>query len=813
MRTPPRRSLLAAGILAAGAAALAFAALALASEAPVPPERWRSAFDSRADVDVGGRLIVVLAAESLADRVRANGKLPPPAMQRRLVRRAERFQRRLLSELRDQGVVIRPEHTYTRTFNGFSAVLGARALAALERSPGVVGVYPVRAVHPATVTEVAITEAELGEDSGRHPAIGLPGRDGTGVTIAVLDTGVDARHPALSGHVLPGIDLVAGGGDGSRPESHGTRMAGLLVGRAPLRGVAPGAVVLPIRVLGPSFTRDGVAYAGRSDVLLEGFERAVDPDGDGDLVDAADVALAAVVEPYASFADSPEARAVAGTLRLGTLVVAAAGNDGAGSVGSGTIGAPGGAPAALTVGAVDTRDENQSVQVTLTAGGRRLLAGPARVLGALAPAEGSTLAGSEVAVIPADGSALVPRVREAASGGARAVLVYGSGLPAGALDLEESSAVPVLAVAIGPGERARASLEAGVDVSVSFGAVTSSDNASAGHVAPFSSRGPAVDGGLKPDLVAPGVGLVTADAGSDEDGLRFATVTGSSAAAATVAGAAALLAEARPKLDAGALRSALVGAGRPVEGVTDVAAHGAGLVDVEAAAGAALAAEPATLSATAGPGARSLVTLELRNLSTRPLGVELALEPDAGSDLSLAGGLEQLTVRAGARRAIELELSLPRAAAAGAGMVVVSSGGTELTRVPVIVTRPSSSRELVGVLDLSADAFRPSDASPAVLTFRAGIAERDGEGLAIEPVALLEVELLNARGRRLGVLARLRDLLPGRYSLGLTGRGPSGSPLPPGRYSVRLTAEPASVGEGAASRPSTATVPFRIVRP
>ena len=49
---------------------------------------------------------------------------------------------------------------------------------------------------------------------------------------------------------------------------------------------------------------------------------------------------------------------------------------------------------------------------------------------------------------------------------------------------------------------------------------------------------------MKPDLVAPGVGLATADAGPEPDGTeRYATATGSSAAAAVVAGAAALVAE------------------------------------------------------------------------------------------------------------------------------------------------------------------------------------------------------------------------------------------------------------------------------
>ena len=55
------------------------------------------------------------------------------------------------------------------------------------------------------------------------------------------------------------------------------------------------------------------------------------------------------------------------------------------------------------------------------------------------------------------------------------------------------------------------------------------------------------------------------------------------------------------------------------------------------------------------------------------------------------------------------------------------------------------------------------------------------------------------KGKPLGVLSRIHDLLPGRYAFGLTGRGPAGKPLAPGRYVVRLRAHPPAgdVGAGA----------------
>ena len=77
------------------------------------------------------------------------------------------------------------------------------------------------------------------------------------------------------------------------------------------------------------------------------------------------------------------------------------------------------------------------------------------------------------------------------------------------------------------------------------------------------ARGLALDGSAGPGVAAPGVGLVTSVPGRNEGGAaRYGTISGSSAAAAVVAGAAALLAQARPDLDAAGLRGALVASAR-----------------------------------------------------------------------------------------------------------------------------------------------------------------------------------------------------------------------------------------------------------
>jgi hypothetical protein len=177
----------------------------------------------------------------------------------------------------------------------------------------------------------------------------------------LLDTGVDRAQPYLRGRIRDGIDIV-GGSDlalaAPHPdnpavlERHGTELAGIIVGAsgpADLTGVATGAWVLPIRVAG--WQRDaggGYAVFARTDQVLAGLERAVDPNADGVAHDAARIAVVGVAEPYNAFADGPLAEAVAGAVRLDTLVVAAAGNDGFGVSDAvvrefGSVAGPGGA--------------------------------------------------------------------------------------------------------------------------------------------------------------------------------------------------------------------------------------------------------------------------------------------------------------------------------------------------------------------------------------------------------------------------------------------------------------------------------------
>jgi type VII secretion-associated serine protease mycosin len=90
---------------------------------------------------------------------------------------------------------------------------------------------------------------------------------GEGVIVAVVDSGVDAKHEDLIGQVLPGIDLVDGTGDGrTDPVGHGTTVASLIAGnndKVGVVGIAPKAKILPVRVLDRQNRYDDASVVAR----------------------------------------------------------------------------------------------------------------------------------------------------------------------------------------------------------------------------------------------------------------------------------------------------------------------------------------------------------------------------------------------------------------------------------------------------------------------------------------------------------------------------------------------------------------------
>ena len=548
---------------------------------------------------------------------------------------------------------------------------------------------------------------------------------------------------------------------------------------------------------------------------------AVDPNGNGDAHDAARIALVRRRRAVRAFADGPLALAAAGAAALDTLVVAPAGNDGPAGPAFGSIGGPGGAPAALTVGAADLRRETATVRVVVRSGLGVLLDRELPLAGAAAPraplsltvtrprrdaATGprgtllaryfddrgySLVAGHAALLARATGPA--DDARDAVLAGAAAILVDGL-VPAGALGLDDRLDVPVVGLPPSVAASVRTALARGVEVEVSLGAPGWRANERQARVAPFSSHGLAFGGDVKPEVAIAGVELVTADPGRNADRTaRYGTISGSSAAAALAGGAAAVLAQIRPGLDAAALKGALVGTAVPTP-LSPNAAQGAGVVDAAAASAAEVIADPATVGFGAAdePGWKAVRRIAVRNVSSRRVTVEVAAAVEEIAGVSVTAKPTRVRLAPGTQGIVTLTAHVsfvPRGLGAieGRARLEVSGGGRVF--VPWVVAFPLRGSALIGGVTLSATSFRASDRAPAVLTVQAGQVRDLAGRRQLRPLSRLDVELWRGR-ERLGVLARLRDVLPGRYAFGLTGRGPRGGRLARGPYRLRVVALP-----------------------
>jgi len=176
-------------------------------------------------------------------------------------------------------------------------------------------------------------------------------------------------------------------------------------------------------------------------------------------------------------------------------------------------------------------------------------------------------------------------------------------------------------------------------------------------------------------------------------------------------------------------------------------------------------------------------------VSGRDLPVTLAVRRQDHGAAAARFSLDpaRAVIRPGASVVVRLRARAEPASAPIEGVVVARVRGGGAIRVPWAIAPPVHG-PLLGAVSLVPAAFAASDRRPALLTVDAGRVLAGSRATEIRPLARLDVELYRSTGERVGLLARLRDVLPGRIELGLTGRDPAGRPLPPGRYVVRVVA-------------------------
>jgi len=206
----------------------------------------------------------------------------------------------------------------------------------------------------SNVTYISLDRTVLATDDYTTAAMNAPlawsaGLDGTGIGIAIIDSGIYS-HPDLNSstgasRVVYRQSFV--GGKLNDDYGHGTHVAGIAAGNgsvsANMRGVAPNAKLIDLRVLDAN-------GASNDSVVIAAIEKAVSLKNTSSNVRVINLSLGRPI--YESCAKDPLCSAVEAAWKKGVVVVVAAGN--LGRNGYGTILAPGNSPHAITVGCMKT---------------------------------------------------------------------------------------------------------------------------------------------------------------------------------------------------------------------------------------------------------------------------------------------------------------------------------------------------------------------------------------------------------------------------------------------------------------------------
>ena len=223
------------------------------------------------------------------------------------------------------------------------------AMAAMLLAPALAAAAP----GPAAAAPGPAGAPEYWFDAWRVPQLWRDGARGQRITIAEIDTGVNAALPELQGRVLPGADFGASGGDGRTDREinefgHGTAMASIMVGRSGvlgMTGLAPAATVLPIAV-----PLAGTTGASADDHLPRAIRWAADH---GAKIISMSLGGSRTQGHNARSCPDSEQQAIFHALSKGAVLFASSGNRG---TSDNAVEEPGVCLGVVSVGAVDQRN-------------------------------------------------------------------------------------------------------------------------------------------------------------------------------------------------------------------------------------------------------------------------------------------------------------------------------------------------------------------------------------------------------------------------------------------------------------------------
>ncbi len=418
------------------------------------------------------------------------------------------------------------------------------------------------------------------------------GLDGSGVRVAVIDTGIDYHHAALGGSgdpadyagndptviepgtfptakVIGGYDFVGSqwtGGAGAPAEApdpdplddsgpaagHGTHVADILAGA---QGVAPGASLYGLKVCSSitPFTCSGMA-------VIQAIDFALDPDNDGDPSDAVDIINLSLGHGFGQPLDDAVILAVENASALGALTVASAGNGG--HLPFYIVASPSVAPSALSVAqtqapyaALQTIDVDGQAYLAVEQTWAPPLTGAISAPVQYADGAGGNLLGCEEFAPGSLGGRIVLvdrgvcnftlKARNVSLAGGLATII-GLNAPGPPISGGDGGDRPIIAPAYIISQVDAGAIKAAIASGGGAGVLDPGRQASlVGQMFSGSSRGPSQQlNAIKPEIGAPGVSR-SARVGTGVETEPFA---GTSGAAPMVAGAAALLLQAEPGL-------------------------------------------------------------------------------------------------------------------------------------------------------------------------------------------------------------------------------------------------------------------------
>lgn len=670
--------------------------------------------------------------------------------------------------------------TYQVVFNGLSVAIPgvdeATVRARLRSLPGVAQVYQDQ---PRELTMYSSLPMINAEQAWNYRAIGGQQNAGRGIKIAVIDTGIKVDHPFFNpegysypsgypkgdtAHTTPKVIVARAyfrpdqpplpGSETPEPgpedSSHGTHVAGTAAGVAnttataydvtrTISGVAPRAYLMSYKAF---YANESIfSQMAFETELIAALEDAVEDDADvisnswggRDNVDAH-------FDPVSVAANAAS--------DAGVVVVFSAGNSG---------------PSKSTA---DSRDyTNKLIMVGATTTNQTMAAGFVDVTapegvpdtlrdspytgadfgefisdGAVGPApylpvhhvSGSSLAcdplpegslNGQIVLIERGICHFSLKVYYAQQAGAVAAIVYNSAeggeelISMGGGDRSDEVTIPSVFV--------KHSMGAGmIDWYGQHGAAAQAKIDAQARVidmppdvlAPFSSRGPSFQSNLKPDVVAPGVNILSAGfAQGDgmEQHLGYGLASGTSMAAPHVAGSAALLRQAHPDWTPLDVKSALMATANldvwldtEHTSPAGVLERGSGRIDVGRAVDPGMLFNPPSLSfsnlaTTPGQSTTASTQVLARNVSGARQTYTLSARQTDGQPFAITTSPSSLSIGAGGSAIFNVSIEIPPDAAPGDyGGVVELSGGPQTVHVPVWArTLPSTPAEKVLLID------------------------------------------------------------------------------------------------------------------